>query len=322
MGEVPLRLTSRACRRGCAALSNRLREASGSCGSPHGRLSFRRSNARSASQRAWRRLPHAARRRRHLPAVASEDLSQHQMHAESFSIPAATAYADRQTRRRRSHPCGRHHIAASPRIGNQRDGSIRAGSAETSLFITPGYRFRAVDIAPHELPPAAFDVADAGQRFRGLRDDSPPPMRSDPRALPFFSYGERCCCDARRRRATDAIRLLRPTAGRATRGSRSPTALSRHRCSCRWERTEPSRRWRQRASRTRRAGGAGQHVSTSGCGRERKCAAHDGLHGSWAGTDRFSPIRAVSRCSASARCARSPRKAWPSPSPVNATGCS
>jgi len=79
--------------------------------------------------------------------VASEDLSQHRMHAESFSIPAATADAIAHTRCRggRILAVGTTSLRALESAAGD-DGGVRAGSAETSLFVTPGYRFRAVDM--------------------------------------------------------------------------------------------------------------------------------------------------------------------------------
>jgi S-adenosylmethionine:tRNA ribosyltransferase-isomerase len=39
----------------------------------------------------------------------------------------------------------RHHDAARARIVADAAGNVRAGDAETRLFVTPGYRFRVVD---------------------------------------------------------------------------------------------------------------------------------------------------------------------------------
>lgn len=79
--------------------------------------------------------------------VATEDLSQHRMHRESFDIPQATAQAIARARARggRIVAVGTTSLRALESAGGD-DGSIQAGPAETSLFITPGYRFRAVDV--------------------------------------------------------------------------------------------------------------------------------------------------------------------------------
>jgi S-adenosylmethionine:tRNA ribosyltransferase-isomerase len=78
--------------------------------------------------------------------VESDDLSQHRMHSERFSIPAATLTAIDQTRSR-----GRAVVAVgttslraleAAAAGNAANDG---GEAETSLFITPGFRFKVVD---------------------------------------------------------------------------------------------------------------------------------------------------------------------------------
>ena len=77
--------------------------------------------------------------------VESDDLSQHRMHSERFSIPPATLAAIDETRSR-----GRAVVAVgttslraleAAAAGNAAD----VGESETSLFITPGFRFRVVD---------------------------------------------------------------------------------------------------------------------------------------------------------------------------------
>ncbi|TMH17783.1 MAG: tRNA preQ1(34) S-adenosylmethionine ribosyltransferase-isomerase QueA, partial [Betaproteobacteria bacterium] len=69
--------------------------------------------------------------------VETEDLSRHRMHSEHFGIPAATVAAVETARAAK-----RSVIAVGTTTG---EGGLRAGEAETSLFITPGYRFRIVD---------------------------------------------------------------------------------------------------------------------------------------------------------------------------------
>jgi S-adenosylmethionine:tRNA ribosyltransferase-isomerase len=78
--------------------------------------------------------------------VESDDLSQHRMHSERFSIPPATLAAIDETRSR-----GRAVVAVGTTSLRALE-AVAAGAAapgaderETSLFITPGFRFRAVD---------------------------------------------------------------------------------------------------------------------------------------------------------------------------------
>ena len=78
--------------------------------------------------------------------VETEDISQHPMHAERFSIPPATADAVNRAR-----AAGRRVVAVgttsvrSLESACGEDGAVQPGDHETRLMIAPGYRFRAVD---------------------------------------------------------------------------------------------------------------------------------------------------------------------------------
>jgi S-adenosylmethionine:tRNA ribosyltransferase-isomerase len=78
--------------------------------------------------------------------VEAEDLSRHRMHRERFSIPAATVAAVEAAHaaRRSVIAVGTTSLRALESSASD-DGGLRAGEAETSLFITPGYGFRVVD---------------------------------------------------------------------------------------------------------------------------------------------------------------------------------
>ena len=78
--------------------------------------------------------------------VSSDDISQHRMHSERFTIPQATADAIAAARacRGRVLAVGTTSLRALESAVDE-TGIVRAGAAETSLFITPGYRFRVVD---------------------------------------------------------------------------------------------------------------------------------------------------------------------------------
>ncbi|HEX4886194.1 MAG TPA: tRNA preQ1(34) S-adenosylmethionine ribosyltransferase-isomerase QueA [Casimicrobiaceae bacterium] len=79
--------------------------------------------------------------------VTSEDLTQHRMHSEWFRIPPATAAAIADARRRggRVLCVGTTSLRALESAADDA-ATVRAGDAETSLFITPGYRFRVADL--------------------------------------------------------------------------------------------------------------------------------------------------------------------------------
>ncbi|GIK86481.1 MAG: S-adenosylmethionine:tRNA ribosyltransferase-isomerase [Betaproteobacteria bacterium] len=123
--------------------------------------------------------------------VTSDDLSRHRMHAEWFRIPDATAQAVAATRRRggRVLAVGTTSLRALESAADG-DGGVRAGAAETTLFVTPGYRFRVVDLllTNFHLPRSTLLMlvsAFAGHaRIRAAYDHA---IRQRYR---FFSYGD------------------------------------------------------------------------------------------------------------------------------------
>jgi S-adenosylmethionine:tRNA ribosyltransferase-isomerase len=72
-------------------------------------------------------------------------IAEHRMHSERFDLPPATveAVARARTRGGRVIAVGTTSLRALEAAAQ--DGELRAGAAETTLFITPGYRFRVVD---------------------------------------------------------------------------------------------------------------------------------------------------------------------------------
>lgn len=79
--------------------------------------------------------------------VKVEDTDDHQMHTEWYEIPetAAQAIAETRTRGGRIVAVGTTSLRTLEAAARP-DGSVPAGAAETDLFITPGYAFRAVDL--------------------------------------------------------------------------------------------------------------------------------------------------------------------------------
>ena len=80
--------------------------------------------------------------------VRVHDLSQHVMHSEWYSIPQATVDAIAQARKKNGRvvAVGTTTLRALESAAILREEEeLAAGAAETSLFITPGFRFRVVD---------------------------------------------------------------------------------------------------------------------------------------------------------------------------------
>ncbi len=78
--------------------------------------------------------------------VRTRVLAEHRMHAESYVIPPATAETLVQAKARggRVVAVGTTTLRALESAADD-GGSVRAGARETSLFVTPGYRFRVVN---------------------------------------------------------------------------------------------------------------------------------------------------------------------------------
>ncbi len=78
--------------------------------------------------------------------VRVEDIAQHQMDAEVYEIGAAAAGVINEARRRggRIVAVGTTCVRAVESSSGE-DGVVRGGAGSTTLFITPGYRFRATD---------------------------------------------------------------------------------------------------------------------------------------------------------------------------------
>jgi S-adenosylmethionine:tRNA ribosyltransferase-isomerase len=78
--------------------------------------------------------------------VRSENLAEHRMHSEWFEVGADTVQAIADTR-----AAGGRVVAAGTTTlraleSAARGGTLRAGAAETDLFVTPGFEFRVVDL--------------------------------------------------------------------------------------------------------------------------------------------------------------------------------
>jgi S-adenosylmethionine:tRNA ribosyltransferase-isomerase len=78
--------------------------------------------------------------------VETDDPSEHEMHAEIYHVPEATAAAIAETRERggRVWAVGTTVVRTLETVAEPR-GRVRAGSGSTELFIRPGFEFRVVD---------------------------------------------------------------------------------------------------------------------------------------------------------------------------------
>jgi S-adenosylmethionine:tRNA ribosyltransferase-isomerase len=125
--------------------------------------------------------------------VKSDDTATHRMHAEQGSVTAETADALNRARR----AGGRIVAVGSTSLrlletATGDDGVIRPFAGETALFITPGYRFRAVDVmlSNFHLPRSTLFMLVAA--FCGLEVMRRAYAHAIRESYRFYSYGDAC----------------------------------------------------------------------------------------------------------------------------------
>jgi len=123
--------------------------------------------------------------------VRVDKIAEHRMHSERFEIPQATADAIAATRAAggRVIAVGTTSLRALESAGND-DGTVRAGAAETDIFITPGYRFKVVDrlISNFHLPKSTLLMLVSA--FAGYANIRAAYAHAVAERYRFFSYGD------------------------------------------------------------------------------------------------------------------------------------
>jgi len=125
--------------------------------------------------------------------VKTDDLETHKMHAEWGTVSAETA-----ARLNAARKAGCRIVAigtTSLRLlesATADDGTVRAFADETSLFITPGYRFKAVDVlmTNFHMPRSTLFVLVAS--FSGLDTMRRAYAHAVAQGYRFYSYGDAC----------------------------------------------------------------------------------------------------------------------------------
>ncbi|TFW33801.1 tRNA preQ1(34) S-adenosylmethionine ribosyltransferase-isomerase QueA [Massilia horti] len=122
--------------------------------------------------------------------VRVEDLREHKMHSEWYTIPSATVDAVRNAR-----AAGRDVVAVGTTSlraleSASQSGELAAGSNDTALFITPGYRFKTVTrlITNFHLPKSTLMMlVSAFAGYDEIRNAYAHAIANEYR---FFSYGD------------------------------------------------------------------------------------------------------------------------------------
>ncbi len=168
--------------------------------------------------------------------VKVEDTRDHVMHAETGILGEETAASIAETRRRggRVVAVGTTSLRLIETAAGE-DGTVRPFAGETSIFITPGYRFKATDLLADQFPPTALDTFHARRRLCRARPDEIGPMSTPrPAATVSIPMAIAACSIARMHDGAFRPSPFWPaTARRGAAGSRPHMARSRRRPSCR-----------------------------------------------------------------------------------------
>ncbi|MBM3648314.1 MAG: tRNA preQ1(34) S-adenosylmethionine ribosyltransferase-isomerase QueA [Alphaproteobacteria bacterium] len=130
--------------------------------------------------------------------VRVDDTDAHTMHAEWGEIPGPTARAIADTRARggRVISIGTTALRLLETVARDRGGIVTTWAGETDIFITPGFRFRAVDLllTNFHLPRSTLFMLVAA--FAGLERMKAAYAHAVRERYRFYSYGD--CCLLRR----------------------------------------------------------------------------------------------------------------------------
>jgi len=131
--------------------------------------------------------------------VKADDTADHKMHSEWGEIDASTAAVLNETRAKggRVVAVGTTSLRTLESAARE-DGTLAAWSGETSIFITPGYRFRGVDIlmTNFHLPRSILFMLVAA--FSGLDTMQAAYAHAIRSGYRFYSYGDACLLFPRR----------------------------------------------------------------------------------------------------------------------------
>ena len=122
--------------------------------------------------------------------VRVHNIAEHRMHSERFEIPEATVAAIERTRERQGRVIAVGTTSLRALESAAQGGELRAGKAETDIFITPGYRFKVVDrlITNFHLPKSTLLMLVSA--FAGADTIRSAYQHAVAERYRFFSYGD------------------------------------------------------------------------------------------------------------------------------------
>jgi S-adenosylmethionine:tRNA ribosyltransferase-isomerase len=122
--------------------------------------------------------------------VRTENLAEHKMHSEWFEVPQATVDAIGRTRQSGGRVVSVGTTTLRALESAARSAVLRAGSAETDIFITPGFRFQVVDrlVTNFHLPKSTLMMLVSA--FAGHEQVMALYRHAIEQRYRFFSYGD------------------------------------------------------------------------------------------------------------------------------------
>ncbi|HEY8608778.1 MAG TPA: tRNA preQ1(34) S-adenosylmethionine ribosyltransferase-isomerase QueA [Noviherbaspirillum sp.] len=122
--------------------------------------------------------------------VRSENLAEHKMHTEWYTMPAATVDAVRATKAAGGRVVAVGTTSMRALESASQGGALQPGSGDTALFITPGYAFRTVDrlVTNFHLPKSTLLMLVSA--FAGYAEIRAAYAHAIERRYRFFSYGD------------------------------------------------------------------------------------------------------------------------------------
>ena len=122
--------------------------------------------------------------------VRVDDIAEHRMHSERYTIPQATVDAIDETRARGGRVVAVGTTSLRALEAAAQSGTLHAGSGETDIFITPGYRFKVVDalVTNFHLPKSTLLMLVSA--FAGVDAIRAAYAHAIRERYRFFSYGD------------------------------------------------------------------------------------------------------------------------------------
>ncbi len=122
--------------------------------------------------------------------VRTENVSEHRMHSERYEIPQATAEAISQARGSGGRVIAAGTTSLRAMESAAMEGLLKPGKGETNIFITPGYRFKVVDIllTNFHLPRSTLLMLVCA--FGGMKEMLAAYRHAVKNEYRFFSYGD------------------------------------------------------------------------------------------------------------------------------------